>query len=287
MERETRIRLFQNETRFHLETVFLAVYTMAEKYFISILLYNSRIQNPAVFFCLRKSICTHSSCAHTDNQSVSFKQKNMNYLILTETEFFGLINGNDETINLNAAYGCFVKAVVELLSDNDTDGVKIALAYAENELEYHNTQYLAGGVKNHTDLFVRKALSFVRKMQKQISTSRLQVPPLSTTIHSECEKRNKDTDNIPAIRWTGKASDLVELIYGVSEMGCINDGETSLKEIADYFYKMLGIQAKGCYNIYSDIKMRKNESRTYFLDRAAEKVNRRMQLDEERERMRR
>ena len=27
------------------------------------------------FFCLWKSICTHSSCAHTDNQSVSFKQK--------------------------------------------------------------------------------------------------------------------------------------------------------------------------------------------------------------------
>ena len=48
-----RIQLFQNETRFHLETVFLAVYTMAEKYFISILLYNSRIQNPAVFF----SVC--------------------------------------------------------------------------------------------------------------------------------------------------------------------------------------------------------------------------------------
>lgn len=33
MEREMRIQLFQNETRFHLETVFLAVYTMAEKYF--------------------------------------------------------------------------------------------------------------------------------------------------------------------------------------------------------------------------------------------------------------
>lgn len=45
-----RIQLFQDETAFHLETVFLAVYTMAEKYFYSILLYNSRIQNPAVFF---------------------------------------------------------------------------------------------------------------------------------------------------------------------------------------------------------------------------------------------
>ena len=91
----------------------------------------------------------------------------------------------------------------------------------------------------------------------------------------------------PPLRWTGKASDLVELIYGISEMGCINGGEASLKEIASYCYKVFGVQAKGCYNIYNDIKMRKSESRTYFLDRAAEKVNRRMLLDEERERMRR
>ena len=91
----------------------------------------------------------------------------------------------------------------------------------------------------------------------------------------------------PPLRWTGKASDLVELIYGISEMGCINGGEASLKEIASYCYKVFGVQAKGCYNIYNDIKMRKSESRTYFLDRAAEKVNKRMLLDEERERARR
>ena len=41
------------------------------------------------------------------------------------------------------------------------------------------------------------------------------------------------------------------------------------------------------FDIYSGIKMRKNESHTYFLDRAAEKVNRRMLLVEERERMKR
>ena len=33
-------------------------------------------------------------------------------------------------------------------------------------------------------------------------------------------------------------------------------------------------------------KARKNESRTYFFDKAAEKLNRRMLEDEERERMR-
>ena len=210
-------------------------------------------------------------------------RKNMNYLILTETEFFGLINGNDETINLNAAYGCFVKAVVELLSDNDTDGVKIALAYAENELEYHNTQYLAGGVKSHTDLFVRKALSFVRKMQKQISTSRLQVPPLSPSYPSPPSTAN----SVPALKWTGNAIDLVEMIYGISEMGCINDGEIPLKELAPVLYSFFGVNSKDCYRFYTDIKRRKNDSRTYFLDRMQKKLNEKMQRDDELERMRR
>ena len=188
----------------------------------------------------------------------------MNYLILTETEFFGLINGNDETINLNAAYGCFVKAVVELLSDNDTDGV-------------------AGGVKSHTDLFVRKALSFVRKMQKQISTSRLQVPPLSPSYPSPPSAAH----SVPTLKWTGNAIDLVEMIYGISEMGCINDGEIPLKELAPVLYSFFGVNSKDCYRFYTDIKRRKNDSRTYFLDRMQKKLNEKMQRDDELERMRR
>lgn len=211
----------------------------------------------------------------------------MKYLILTETEFFGLIDGNDETVNLNAAYNRFVRAVVELMHDGDTDGAKIALAYAENELQYHHTQYIAG-VRSHTALFVRKALSFIRKMQKHIPSNRPQVSPLSTTIHSECEKRNKDTGNIPAMRWTGSMAELVELIYGLDAMKLVNEGETGIKELLDGFCKVFGMEIKEsqCYNTYADIKRRKNDSRTYFFDKAAEKLNRRMQEDEERERMR-
>lgn len=41
------------------------------------------------------------------------------------------------------------------------------------------------------------------------------------------------------------------------------------------------------YNTYADIKRRKNESRTYFFDRAAERLNRRIMRDEEAERKRR
>ena len=211
----------------------------------------------------------------------------MKYLILTETEFFGLIDGNNEATNLNAAYNRFVKAVVELMHDGDTDGAKIALAYAENELQYHHTQYIAG-VRSHTALFVRKALSFIRKMQKHIPSNRPQVSPLSTTIHSECEKRNKDTGNIPAMRWTGSMAELVELIYGLDSMKLVNAGEPGIKELLEGFCKVFGMEIKEsqCYNTYADIKRRKNDSRTYFFDKAAEKLNRRMQEDEERERMR-
>ena len=206
---------------------------------------------------------------------------------MTETEFFGLINGSDETAGLNAAYNRFVRAVVELMHDSDTDRAKIALAYAENELQYHHTQYIAG-VRSHTALFVRKALSFIRKMQKHIPSNRPQVSPLSTTIHSECEKRNKDTGNIPAMRWTGSMAELVELIYGLDSMKLVNAGEPGIKELLEGFCKVFGMEIKEsqCYNTYADIKRRKNDSRTYFFDKAAEKLNRRMQEDEERERMR-
>ena len=89
------------------------------------------------------------------------------------------------------------------------------------------------------------------------------------------------------LRWTGKASDLVEILYGMAEMGCINDGKITVGELAAFFYSLFNVEAKDCYRIYSDLKLRKNDSRTYFLDKTQEKLNRRMDMDEERERTRR
>ena len=199
----------------------------------------------------------------------------MEHLILTETEFFRLIDNPESRNGLSAAYDEFVATVISLCTGAASPCHPLpALSYAETELQYHKALQDMG-----TDygMYVRKALAFVRKMLKHISMPHSQVPPLSS-IPSKDEKKDDTPADAPPMRWTGKASD---------EMGCINGGEASLKEIAAYFYKVFGVQAKGCYNIFGDIKMRKNESRTYFLDRAAEKVNKRMLLDEERERMRR
>ncbi len=210
-------------------------------------------------------------------------EKEMNYLILAETEFFALIN---ETGNgsLETAYGDFVKAAISLCHEcTDRNSTAIVLAYTENELQHHHTLHsAAAGCPK--DLYVRKALSFVRKMQRHLASSHTQVPPLNP-IHTSTD--NTTGSSAIPLRWTGNAIDLVELIYGINEMGCINNGNMPLKQLAPLLYKIFGVESKDCYRFYIDIKRRKNESRTYFLDRMRENLNGKMVRDEELERMRR
>lgn len=77
------------------------------------------------------------------------------------------------------------------------------------------------------------------------------------------------------LRWTGRATDLVEL-YALDTYGCINDGEIGIEELADAFSETLGVEIKNCYNVYMNMKHRKDDSRTYFLDDLREKMNKRM-----------
>lgn len=208
----------------------------------------------------------------------------MNYLILAETEFFGLINEAGDGKSLETAYDGFVRAVISLCYEcADRGCAAVALSYAENELQHHRTQYMATE-KSHTDLYVRKALSFVRMMQKQVAANAIQVPPLSSPSHTPKENTTVAT---PSLQWTGNTLDLVELIYGLNEMGCIDNGETPLKELAPAIYGFFGLDTKECYRYYSAIKLRKNPSRTYFLDKMQAKLNERIRHDEEMERMRR
>lgn len=90
-------------------------------------------------------------------------------------------------------------------------------------------------------------------------------------------------------RWTGTIVELVELIYGLQELHCIDEGEAPINELIAFFNSSFGLEVKEshCYNAYADMKRRKNDSRTYFLDKMRERLNLRMQRDEEKERERR
>ena len=198
----------------------------------------------------------------------------MNQTILTNTEFFQRITGN-ECQRLSSAYNDFVARVIEHChSAADIKHIAVALMYAEIELEFQQVQD-----DSEMSVYIRKALAFVKKMQRHLSAIAIQVPPL---IPSSNEK-----NNTPALQWTGNAIDLVEMIYGISEMGCINNGNIHLKELATVLYAFFGVISKDCYRFYTDIKRRKNDSRTYFLDKMQVKLNEKMRRDDELERMRR
>ena len=204
---------------------------------------------------------------------------------MTETEFFRLIDNPGSRTGLNAAYNEFTMAVVSLCTGATSPCHPLpALSYAETELQYHKA--LQDADTDH-GMYVRKALAFVRKMLKHLALPHSQVPPLSS-IPSKDEKRNDMPADAPPMRWTGSTVDLIELLYGLDTLECINGGEIGMGELLAFFSRIFGLDIKDsqCYNTYAAIKGRKNDSRTYFFDKVSEKLNLRMRQDEERERMR-
>ena len=206
----------------------------------------------------------------------------MNYFLLADTEFFRRINEAGDC-NMETAYMAFANQVIELCGSMNTSHAIIALAYIEIELQHHPVRLLSEERKEAV-AYIGKALSFVRKMQKFLTPP--QVPPLTSNIHSTNITAAK-SETPKSLQWTGNAIDLVELIYGIYEMGCINNGEMPLKQLAPLLYRIFGVEAKDCYRFYIDIKRRKTISHTHFLEQMQERLNERIRRDEEAELKRR
>lgn len=201
----------------------------------------------------------------------------MDYHTLTESDFFRFVSQNTEAADIRAAYDEFSQTIFRsYVEAGDPYRLLFALIYAEVELQsLHDT---FPDRKNGQAAYLKKALALVRRMLENLQT---QVPPLSAAQKSDIQP--------PPFRWTGTLIELVELIYGLQEIGCINDGEASINELTGYLGKLLGVEIKDilCYNTYANIKHRKNESRTYFLDKMRERLNLRMQRDDAKELARR
>lgn len=199
----------------------------------------------------------------------------MEYQILTGTTFFQYINtqtsGEADLQALQNAYNDFVASVINLCQSSEfKSNASIAFIFAETELQYHHL--LSVG---NVGIYIKKALAFLRKMMRHYSEM---PPPQVTTL-----------DEKQCLKWTGSVVEMVEMIYGFDELRCINNGEFGIKEMLSRFGKIFGMNLNDtqCYNTYKDMKRRKNDSRTYFFDKLSEKLNDRMDRDDERERMRR
>ena len=206
------------------------------------------------------------------------------YSILTRTDFFGILNGETELASacIHQAYHDFVEHIIECCMGRRAVGnVHVALAFAEIEL-----RFLIDIVEEEMRIHAKKAIAFIRKMMQLASQHHSEVPPLTSNIHPTHITAAK-SETPKSLQWTGNTLDLVELIYGLSEMGCIDNGETPLKVLAPALYEFFGLDTKECYRYYSAIKLRKNPSRTYFIDKMQKKLNEKIRRDEELEQMRR
>lgn len=75
--------------------------------------------------------------------------------------------------------------------------------------------------------------------------------------------------------WTDKKSGLIEILYGIQSMGCLNHAKAELKQIARLFEAAFKIDLGNYSRVFQEIRIRK-KGRTPFLDRMKEMLIKRM-----------
>ena len=186
----------------------------------------------------------------------------MKYDILTDTAFFKAVqNGNlDEA---TACYGEFIERVVGVCSCTDGKPMVFAtLSYTEIELN----EVSCGNPK--VGIMVEKVLSFIHNMQKMVED-----------IPSSELKTAKSSG--PSLKWTGGVANLVELVYGLVEMGCVNDGDVTIGNLGNQVFGLFGLDPIPYSRTYTNIKSRsvQNGGRAYFLTEMRQMLNERIDQD--------
>lgn len=67
---------------------------------------------------------------------------------------------------------------------------------------------------------------------------------------------NKSVEST-GLSWSGSKTDLIELIYALHSVGCVNKGAASIKQIATCFESIFNIKLNDYYRSFLDIKLRK------------------------------
>ncbi|MCC9137532.1 RteC domain-containing protein [Pontibacter silvestris] len=78
------------------------------------------------------------------------------------------------------------------------------------------------------------------------------------------------------LSWTGPKVHLIELAYGLYESGHINNGTTDLMEITRQLEALFQVKLGNVYRTFQEVRQRKKDSRTKFLDLMRERLLQRM-----------
>ena len=187
----------------------------------------------------------------------------MTYSILTETAFFRAAQ-NKDTDGMAASYDEFIGKVIEVCGrNNDRMEVFATLLYTEIELKR-----MAGCE------FVAKALEFITEMQKMVER-------MPMTFPSEVSSTGIESTDDEPLNWTDGPTSLVELAYGLMELGCFNDGKATVEKVGNKLFKAFGLDPIVYTRTYINIKNRNSKDgyRTYFLTRLRNAMEQRIDND--------
>lgn len=201
----------------------------------------------------------------------------MDYHTLTESDFFRFVSQNTEAADIRAAYDEFSQTIFRsYVEAGNPHRLLFALIYAEVELQsLHDT--LSDG-KDGAAAYLKKALALGAAYAGKPAN------PSAATI-----RRTKIRHSTSAFPLDGQPCRADRSHLCPRRDGLYQRRQNDIKELTAFFGSQLGLEIKDshCYNAYTDMKRRKSESRTYFLDKMRERLNLRMQRDDAKERARR
>ena len=185
----------------------------------------------------------------------------MNYDILTETAFFRAAQ-NGSLDEMTASYGEFIEKVVDVCGcKNGKLTAYATLSFTEIELK----SLMKG--ENGANACIEKAVSLIAEMQGLVRQM-----PVEDMKQSAVSGQ---------LKWTGDIVNLVELVYGLVEMGCVNDGNVSIEKLGNALFGLFGLEPKPYSRAYTTIKRRvkDNGGRAYFLTEMHKQLEERIDQD--------
>ncbi len=196
---------------------------------------------------------------------------------LVQTDFFQAIS-EDKAYDIENTYTEFIYKIMELCYNTTVTYGSLIFTLSNTEIELITIK--EGQDRNSsvlTQMFVSKAIRFIETAKRFVSEHKSEYLPKPTTA-SVLSFNHK---------WTTKPIYLTEMIYALQSYRCIDNGDVTIEDLSSLFGQIFNIDLKNINLSYNDIKKRNGDSRTYFLDELSERLNRRMDSDDEKKNNRR
>ncbi len=193
-----------------------------------------------------------------------------------ETRLFKLLqNSNYTKSELNMSFNNLIDELIKCYSSNS----ELHQAYKETQRALYFLISLESEIKRdkssneemiqHRLIYIKMIRSFLKEQVKYYK------------YLFKHGKLNESKIYQSQYQWTSSKSDLVELAYALTESKCINNGDTQIEKFTQDLAMFFGLEVSKSSRIFTNIKLRKAKSRTFFLDKLAEKLNYRMNKDDE------